>query len=96
MNNELTWQLIQEQGPVILYPQLNPAPKAPVFSRIRRELFDHNQSGIYLTCNWAEGTVVYAPPLEQEKIRSRESWSCIYHKHTDDMEQKWTGKRELR
>ena len=101
MNNELTWQLIQEQGlteqgPVILHPQLNPAPKDPVFSRIRRELFEHGQPGIYLTCNWAEDTVVYAPPLEQEKIRIRESWSCIYHKHTDDIEQKWKDKRELR
>ena len=99
MNNELTWQSIQDrtvQGPIILHPQLNPAPKDPVFSRIRNNLFEHDTPGICLTCNWAEGTVLCTQSPGQKKIHIRESWSCIYHKHTDDIEQSWKEKGNLR
>lgn len=102
MNNELTWQSIQDQGltaqgAIILHPQLNPAPKDPLFSRIRKDLFEHDIPGIYITCNWAEGTVLWPQiPAGLEKTSIRESWSCIYYKHTDDIKQNWRDKEELR
>lgn len=102
MNNELTWQSIQDQGltaqgAVILHPQLNPAPKDPLFSRIRKDLFEHDTSGIYITCNWAEGTALCPQiPAGLEKAFIQESWSCIYYKHTDDIKQNWKDKGELR
>lgn len=102
MNNELNWQFIQDQGMtaqgiVILHPQLNPAPKDRVFSRLRKELFEHDAAGICITCNWAEGTTLWPQiPADLEKTFIRESWSCIYYKHTDDIKQNWKDKEELR
>lgn len=102
MNNELTWQSIQNQGLtahgiVILHPQLNPAPKDPLLSRIRKGLFEHDASGVCVTCNWAEGTTLCPQiPTGLDKTSIRESWSCIYYKHTDDIKQNWKDKEELR
>lgn len=102
MNNSITWQEFQKQdllmpGLTILHPQLNPHPKDPVFSRLRRELFDHGEHGIFITCNWAKGTALYQQghsgnPAETIDV----SWSCIYRKHSDDVFDRWSRKNFLR
>lgn len=84
-------------GLTILHPQLNLHPKDSVFSRLRRELFDHGEHGVCITCNWAKGTVLYrqgnsGAPDETVKV----SWSCIYRKHSDDVFDRWSRKNLLR
>lgn len=101
LRNEITWQRFQSEGLTgwltILHPQLNPAPKNSVFARLRWELYEHNEPGVYITCNWAKGTTLSSPGEETTpKNTIRTSWSCIYRKHTDDISQKWLQKDELR
>lgn len=102
MNNSITWQEFQKQhllmpGLMILHPQLNPHPKDPVFSRLRRELFDHGEHGIFITCNWAKGTALYQHDLSCDSSETIDvSWSCIYRKHSDDIFDRWSKKKSLR
>lgn len=102
MNNNITWQAFQKEdllmpGLTILHPQLNPHPKDPVFSRLRRELFDHGEHGLCITCNWAKGTMLYqqghsGDPYETINV----SWSCIYRKHSEDVFERWSRRDSLR
>ena len=102
MNNSITWQAFQEEkllmpGITILHPQLNPHPKDPVFSRLRREMFDHGEPGIYITCNWAKGTALYQQGHSGDPAETIDvSWSCIYRKHSDDVFDRWSKKDSLR
>lgn len=101
MNNELTWQTLQENGLLmsgltILHPQLNGHPKDPVFSRLRWELFERGKPGVYITCNWAAGTTL-SPPECQEPTKTIDlSWSCLYLKYADDIFEKWERNYPLR
>ncbi len=95
MNNDLTWQTLQKEdllksGLTILHPQLNAHPKDRVFSRIRWELFEHGEPGVYITCNWAKGTALYQKGDNEPTKAIDISWSCLYRKHTDDIFEKWS------
>ncbi len=102
MNNDITWQAFQKDnllmpGLTILHPQLNPHPKDRVFSRLRWELFEHADSGNYITCNWAKGTALYQERCPDKPAETIDiSWSCFYRKHSDDIYDKWCTKDSLR
>ena len=101
MNNELTWQALQETGMqmsglTILHPQLNGHPKDPVFSRLRWELFERGKAGIYITCNWAAGTTLSHPDCQEAAETIDLSWSCIYRKYADEISEKWEKNNSVR
>lgn len=102
MNNDITWEVFQRndlQMPefTILHPQLNSHPKDEVFSRLRRDMFDHSERGNYITCNWSKGTALYQKSNLDKPIESISiSWSCIYRKHKEDIFEKWREKDSLR
>jgi len=101
MNNDLTWQALQKKGLLmtgltILHPQLNAHPKDRVFSRIRWELFEHGEPGVYITCNWAKGTALYQKGYNKPEETINMSWSCLYRKHADDIFEKWSHNGLLR
>jgi len=101
MNNELTWQRLQEEGLLmsgltILHPQLNGHPKDQVFSRLRWELFERGTPGVYITCNWAAGTTLSSPECQEAAKTIDLSWSCLYRKHADDIFEKWERNYSLR
>ena len=102
LNNDITWQELQHnglfmQGLIILHPQLNTHPKDPVFSRLRWELYEHGEPGIYITCNWAKETALLRQEQLQDPVKTIDtSWSCIYRKHADDVFDKWHQKDSLR
>lgn len=95
LNNGISWQNLQSEkltnGIIILHPQMNRFPKHKVFSRVRCEMWNHNQLGVCITCNWAAGTrLVNANGKPGEKPKCIElSWSCIYKKNADLSIEKW-------
>lgn len=95
LNNGISWQNLQSEkltnGIIILHPQMNRFPKHKVFSRVRCEMWNHNQLGVCITCNWAAGTrLVNANGKPGEKAKCIElSWSCIYKKNADLSIEKW-------
>lgn len=102
MNNDITWEVFQRNGLqmsefTILHPQLNSHPKDEVFSRLRRDMFDHSERGNYITCNWSKGTALYQQSNSDKPVETISvSWSCIYRKHSEDIFDKWCGKDSLR
>ena len=100
LNNQITWQDFQEQriteGLLLLHPQMNAHPQNLTFRRLLNEMETHNQSGIYITCNWAEGTNIYpSSDSSNKRLMIEESWSCIYRKHQDDVSGRWEKNNSL-
>lgn len=99
LNDDITWPKIRENvlgGLILLHPQLNRSPKNEVFLRLLREVVNHTQPGLYVSCNWAAGTNVY-PDGEPHKpdICIDLSWSTIYRKHTDSFSEKWLQDQKM-
>lgn len=94
LNNSISWQNLQREkltnGIIILHPQMNRSPKHGVFSRVRSEMWNHNHSGLCITCNWAAGTRLINAAKPDEKTECIDlSWSCIYEKNTDLSFEQW-------
>jgi hypothetical protein len=68
---------------IILHPQLNPKPRDGIMTDFRRNLFDimGSRKAVYITANWAEGTVIKL--LDGGKVSIRTPWSCIYLRNSD-------------
>ncbi len=98
LNNYISWQDLQNKkltkGIIILHPQLNRFPKHEDFSRVRREMWNHNHLGMCITCNWAAGTrLVSANAGDGEKPQLIDlSWSCIYVKNVGIPLKEWQEK----
>lgn len=93
LNNSITWQDLQHEklsnGLIMLHPQMNESPKHPEFSQKRRDMWNHTQSGLCITCNWAAGTRLISADARQKTKEIRLSWSCIYAKHAELPFEKW-------
>lgn len=95
LNSGISWQNLQHEkltnGIIILHPQMNPSPKHKVFSRVRREMWNHTHPGLCITCNWAAGTrLINTIAKYGEKPKHIDlSWSCIYEKHASLSFEKW-------
>lgn len=68
---------------IILHPQLNPKPRHDGIIGFRKSLFNitGERNIVYITANWAEGTIIELEGEGEEKINN--PWSCIYLKHTN-------------
>lgn len=65
----------------LLHPQLNGNPREHAFSMLRRNMMDHNEPGLYITCNWAAGTDLTPSGGGNGTLRIDLSWSCVYRKY---------------
>lgn len=99
LNNEISWHDIQQEhlssSLLLLHPQLNAAPKHPVFCRIRQEIQTHNHSAICISCNWAGNTKLFQVGNPKSNSQIKLSWSCIYHKHQDFSKERWRSRTNL-
>ncbi len=82
---------------IVLHPQLNPAPRNPDIAALRNHIFG-NTSGrdvIYITANWADGTVVTTG--EGSPLRIETPWSAIYRRFISYGGHDWNRRlREVR
>lgn len=99
INNEISWHDLQDKhlssSLLLLHPQLNGAPKYPLFCRIRQEIQTHNHPAICISCNWAENTRLFRTETGRLDSEIKLSWSCIYHKHQDFSKERWRGRKSL-
>ncbi|MEK8130019.1 hypothetical protein WMW72_19115 [Paenibacillus filicis] len=75
---------------IVLHPQLNPGPRHPDISALRNNLFDNTSARdmIYITCNWADGTVIRT--AEGPPLAITSPWSSIYRRFISlDGQQSW-------
>lgn len=89
-------RVFQNKTPIILHPQLNSNPREHAFSRLRRELMDRNQAGLYITSNWAAGTCLQPANGGEGTLQIDLSWSCIYRKYGLIGVDELCGKKEER
>ncbi|MFD0715695.1 hypothetical protein [Paenibacillus sp. GCM10027626] len=83
---------------IILHPQLNPAPRSPDIAALRNRIFDQTSSRnvIYITSNWAYGTIIQTEDGRPLAIQA--PWSSIYRRFISlDGRQSWNEQlREAR
>lgn len=102
LNNKIVWQDLQNKELsqcIILHPQLNESPRNSDFRRVREEMIRHNEGSCYISCNWAENTVISGlknnSAGQQHSINL--SWSCIYRKFPGRGGfSEWAANKELR
>lgn len=82
LNQEIMWQDLCRQccSLILLHPQLNNNCKNSTFRRIRSEMFSQSNKHIYISCNWAQGTIIADDRLSR-LITINSPWSCIYYKY---------------
>ena len=96
MNENIVWRKLIEYGQslILLHPQLNPKPTHPNISRLRNEIFDGTSRYLYITANWAKGTIVDVKNAD-ERMEIKNPWSCIYFKYEKAFDfEKWRCKHE--
>ncbi|MEL7568472.1 MAG: hypothetical protein AAGU27_26860 [Dehalobacterium sp.] len=67
---------------IVFHPQLNPHPRQSAFSALRKQFytFADGNKVIYITANWAEGTIA-RDARNGGTVQIHNPWSCIYIKN---------------
>lgn len=90
-SGQLFFDNLQPKRYIILHPQLNPSPRHSDIAALRNNIFG-NQSGrevIYITANWADGTVISTPD-DNSLLTIETPWSSIYRRFISlDGERNW-------
>jgi hypothetical protein len=71
MNPDINWKELKNKcgglGLSLLHPQLNIKPKHFDFASLRNEIFSQDNKSIYISANWAKGTVIEVPKKSSKK-----------------------------
>jgi|GEM_PF-5953236 len=82
LNSDLLWRKLNETGNardlIILHPQLNTKPRHNDFSLLRKLMWGTNDKSLYVSANWAKGTIVEFN--DEQRMHVENPWSCVYHK----------------